>query len=98
MPSSLSKLFENIPYHDDDSSSHKILNVCYDLIAKLHTLTPGGCIPKVQFWTEQIKKVCMVRYGSLGHDLESVRTVMKHSKIVLRHVNGLQQSQYHDFI
>ena len=40
----------------------------------------------------------MIRYGNLGNDLESVRSVMQHSKTVLRNLNGLQHSKYHDFI
>ena len=43
---------------------------------------------QVRFWTEQLKQAHMVRYGSLGENLESVRDVMKHSRVVLRNRDG----------
>jgi hypothetical protein len=81
----------------------KILHLCYDLIGRLHTASAVGAdpskesLPKLRFWTEQLKRVCMIRYGSLGNRLESVRAVMHHSRLVLRNQQGLDQAKY-DFI
>lgn len=80
------------------STEHiSILHLCYELSSFLHTYaaqqhcdstTTSKTMSQVRFWTEQLKKAHMVRYGSLGEDLESVREVMKHSKMVLRNKCG----------
>jgi hypothetical protein len=36
----------------------------------------------------------MVRYGSLGQDLESLRNVMAHTRTVLRHRDGIERAPY----
>lgn len=36
----------------------------------------------------------MIRYGALGQQLEAVRTVMQHTRLVLRQQNGLDHAQY----
>ena len=46
------------------------------------------CTKRVHFWTDQLKRVHMIRYGKLGEDIENVRNVMKHTKLVLRNRNG----------
>jgi hypothetical protein len=46
------------------------------------------CTKRVQFWTDQLKRVHMIRYGKLGEDIENVRNVMKHTKLVLRNRDG----------
>lgn len=79
------------------STEHlSVLHLCYDLSAVLLTRLMRGDNPdataraKVQlgFWTEQLKRAHMIRYGSLGEELEHVRGVMKHSKLILRDPRG----------
>jgi len=80
------------------STEHlSIIHLCYDLSSILHTRAMKGSSPgaataktmtKVRFWTEQLKKAIMTRYGELGEDIENVRKLMKHSKMVLRNLKG----------
>lgn len=78
------------------STEHlSILHLCYELSALLHMHAtrqdPDATIrtmTQVRFWTEQLKTAHMIRYGSLGKNLESVREAMKHSKLVLRNKDG----------
>ena len=77
------------------STEHlSILHLCYDLASLLHTRALSNSdntvntMSQVRFWTEQLKKAHMIRYGSLGEKLENVRFVMKHSKAVLRNRDG----------
>jgi hypothetical protein len=46
------------------------------------------CTKRVHFWTDQLKRVHMIRYGKLGENIEHVRNVMKHTKLVLRNRDG----------
>jgi len=80
-----------------NSTEHlSILHLCYDLSSLLHNRAIKGSSPdatartmsQVRFWTEQLKRAHMTRYGELGEDLENVRKVMKHSKLVLRNLEG----------
>lgn len=79
------------------STEHlSILHLCYDLSSQLRTIAMRGNEPnviaratsQVHFWTDQLKKAHMIRYGKLGEDLENVRDAMKHSKLVLRNLDG----------
>ncbi|KAL7529502.1 hypothetical protein ACHAXR_003000 [Thalassiosira sp. AJA248-18] len=78
------------------STEHlSILHLCLDLSNMLYAHTAKGSNPdaasamsQVRFWTEQLKKAHMVRYGELGEDLNVVREAMKHSKLVLRKREG----------
>ena len=79
------------------STEHlSILHLCYDLSSQLRTIAMRGSEPnvaaratsQVHFWTDQLKKAHMIRYGELGEDLENVRDAMKHSKSVLRNLDG----------
>ena len=77
-----------------------ILHLCYELVSLLHsqsTSDPTSTIAKVQFWTEQLKRAHLVRYGPLGNQIQHVRTVMKHTQTILRNKNGLEMALY-DFI
>lgn len=69
-----------------------ILHMCYDLAGVLHSHAlqhkSEGAMTQVRFWTDQLKKAVMIRYGNLGEDLEKVRALMKHSKLVLRKKDG----------
>jgi SET domain len=76
-----------------------VMHLCYELVAILHSRSsdPGKTISKVKFWTEQLKRAHMIRYGCLGHDVDKVRAIMKHTQVVLRNQNGLDSVPY-DFI
>jgi SET domain len=76
-----------------------VIHLCYELVAVLHSRSPDPdkTISKVKFWTEQLKRAHMVRYGCLGHDVDKVRAIMKHTQIVLRNKNGVEIVPY-DFI
>ena len=66
------------------STEHiSILHLCYDLVSN----------PKqVRFWTDQLKRAHMIRYGKMGHQVEAMRACMVHTKLVLRNLNGLTKS------
>ena len=100
--SSLLKLASQLHFSfvscNNASTEHiSILHLCYELASLLHTramsyhpdsATQQQTMSQVRFWTEQLKQAHMVRYGSLGENLESVRDVMKHSRVVLRNRDG----------
>lgn len=70
-----------------------ILHLCYELVSITHmNAKDGGERTKttnlIRFWTEQLKRAHMVRYGELGHNLELVRKAMKHTQLVLRSDGG----------
>lgn len=74
-----------------------ILHMAYELACTIHSESvddTAKTMPNVRFWTEQLKRAHMVRYGSLGHSLEHVRLVMKHTRLVVRNVNGLSLAQW----
>jgi hypothetical protein len=80
------------------STEHlSILHLGYELIGKLHS-KPGNdqskTLPKLRFWTEQLKQACMTRYGSMGHDVDGVRRMMQHTRLVLRTPEGMQRAAY----
>ncbi|KAL9185168.1 hypothetical protein ACHAXT_002945 [Thalassiosira profunda] len=58
---------------------------------------PTKTLNGVRFWTEQLKKAHMTRYGELGEDVSKVRELMKHSKLVLRNRDGFYLAR-HKFI
>ncbi|CAB9528449.1 Protein msta, isoform [Seminavis robusta] len=76
-----------------------IMHLCYELVAIMHSRSPdpSKTLPKVQFWTEQLKRAHLIRYGSLGSNVDRIRAVMKHTQVVLRNHNGLDKVPY-DFI
>lgn len=84
--------FSLVASHNASTEHLSILHLCYELASVLHASDANKT--KVRFWTEQLKRAHMVRYGSLGNDLESVRKVMKHSRGVLRQRDGLLQASY----
>jgi hypothetical protein len=79
-----------------------ILHMSYELAVLLHShalkINPEGAMTQVRFWTEQLKKTVMTRYGSLGENLETVREIMKHSKLVLRKQDGWYSVNENKFI
>eukprot|EP00956_Cyclotella_meneghiniana_P028069 scaffold64495_cov38-Cyclotella_meneghiniana.AAC.1 len=84
------------------STEHiSILHLCYELASLLHTRSLSysnnsnnnnnsskNTMVQIKFWTEQLKQAHMIRYGALGENLECVRKVMKHTRVVLRNRNG----------
>ena len=82
------------------STEHiSVLHLCYELVAVMHSRAAdqSKTLPKVKFWTEQLKRAHMTRYGNLGANVEKIRGVMKHTQLVLRNQNGLAAAQF-DFI
>ena len=72
------------------STEHlSLLHLCYDLASSIKENAPSS---NAQFWAKQLKQVHMIRYGVLGNDLENVRTVMVHTKKVLRQRDGFLKS------
>jgi len=70
----------------------QIIHLCYELVATLHTREP---IPaKLSFWTEQVKRVHMIRFGKMGLNVEAIRTVMLHTRHVLRNLDGYETAEY----
>lgn len=73
----------------------QILHWCYETASQRHvaataaaassssistTTTTTTTLSQVQYWTEQLKQVHMIRYGSLGYSLEKVRRIMKETR------------------
>jgi hypothetical protein len=83
--------------HNASTEHLSILHLCYELIASVHTaaVDKTKTLPKLQFWTEQMKRAHMIRYGSLGNNLDSVRKVMHHTRTVLRNRDGMESVKYH---
>jgi hypothetical protein len=79
-----------------------ILHMAYELAATItRSSTSGGgnvktksMVGSIQFWTEQLKRAHMIRYGALGQSLENTREVMKHTRVVVRNIDGLLQAQW----
>ena len=70
-----------------------ILHLCYELVSITHMNARDGgertkTTNQIRFWTEQLKRAHMVRYGELGQNLELVRKAMKHTQLVLRSDDG----------
>jgi hypothetical protein len=73
------------------------LHLCYDLASIIHTeaLSSGivqhyeKTIAVVRFWTDQLKRAIMTRYGPVGNDVNTVRKLLHHSKQVVRHKKGI---------
>ena len=82
--------------HNASTEHLSVLHLCYELASRLHmdATDQSKTLGKVRFWTDQLKKAHMIRYGSLGHDLESVRRAMQHSRSVLRQRKGWESAEY----
>lgn len=83
--------------HNASTEHLSILHLCYELVGSVHTTAADQTktLPKLKFWTEQIRRAIMIRYGSLGNDLDSVRKVMQHTRTVLRNRDGMESVKYH---
>jgi hypothetical protein len=51
----------------------------------------------VRFWTDQLKRAILTRYGKVGGNIDIVRQLLQHTKSVMRHANGLDRVE-HKFI
>ena len=73
-----------------------ILHLSYELISIIHSSSEdkNKTMVNVRFWTEQLKRAHMIRYGALGNDLEDIREVMKHTRGVLRNLDGLSNARW----
>lgn len=83
--------------HNASTEHLSLLHLCCELVASMHSHTAVDQTPtqkKLRFWTAQSKRIHMVRYGSLGQDLESLRNVMTHTQTVLRHRDGIERVPY----
>lgn len=79
------------------STEHlSLLHLCYELINVLHQTcdNKSQTITKVRFWTEQLKKAHLVRYGSLGNDIECIRNALVHTRTILRQKEGFLKATY----
>jgi hypothetical protein len=45
----------------------------------------------IRFWTDQLKRAILVRYGSVGNDIHVVRRLLQHTRTVLRNPNGMDR-------
>lgn len=51
-------------------------------------------IAAVRFWTEQLKRAILIRYGPLGNNVNVVRQLLHHTKQVVRNKDGLDLVLY----
>ena len=79
------------------STEHlSLLHLCYELINVIHQTNSDKTktIAKVRFWTEQVKKAHLVRYGSMGNDLSCIRNALVHTRTILRQKDGFLKATY----
>lgn len=87
---------------NNGSTEHlSILHLCYELATALQksiktdpsltTMTTN----KVRFWTDQLKKAHMVRYGFVGDDVECFRKLLVHTRQILRQRDGFLKVSFH---
>lgn len=77
------------------------MHVCYELASRLHVQKSESdndnnnnkeqSMGAVRFWTEQLKRAILIRYGPVGDNIETVRRLLQHTKAVLRHPNGMDR-------
>mmetsp|Transcript_25690 Transcript_25690/g.51119 ORF Transcript_25690/g.51119 Transcript_25690/m.51119 type:complete len:510 (-) Transcript_25690:32-1561(-) len=81
--------------HPGSTEHLAVLHLCYDLVGIEHCKNPTErSQKKVRFWTEQLKKAHIARYGRLGNNLDSIRMAMKHTKGILRDKDGWKKATY----
>ena len=51
-------------------------------------------IAAVRFWTEQLKRAILIRYGPVGNNVNVVRQLLHHTKQVVRNKDGLDLVLY----
>jgi hypothetical protein len=82
--------------HNASTEHISILHLCYELVSTIHQKAEDSSttLPKLRFWTEQVKRAHMIRYGCLGADVESVRACMVHTRTVLRQKDGMSKTHF----
>ena len=72
------------------------MHLCYELASSLHTasIEPDKTIVAVRFWTEQLKRAILIRYGSVGNNVETVRKLLQHTRTILRNKDGMDKVEY----
>lgn len=68
--------------HNAGTEHLSILHFAYDLT-------------KSAYWVEQLKQAHLIRYGSLGNNIENVRRVMQHTRMVSRTQSGMRNAVHH---
>ena len=80
------------------STEHlSVLHLCYELAGTLEGADDDGGGDggrRRKFWAEQLRRAHLVRYGALGGDLSSMREAMRHSRGVLRNLDGLREARW----
>lgn len=79
---------------DNGTTEHiSILHLCYELANEQCRDADGNPnLPK--FYSGQLQKAHLCRYGQLGGRVELLREVMVHSRNVLRRIQGFEQAKY----
>jgi hypothetical protein len=54
----------------------------------------SSTIAAVRFWTEQLKRAILIRYGPVGNNVHVVRQVLHHTKQVVRNKDGMDHVLY----
>ena len=92
--------FAFVSFHNASTEHLSILHLCYELAAAISSTATQDAeekslsTKKIAFWTDQLKMAHQIRYGELGNDIASVREAMKHTRLVLRNRDGLQNARW----
>jgi len=79
---------------NNGSTEHlSVLHLCYELASAVHQGNNSDprlttLSNKVRFWTEQLRKAHIVRYGFMGDDVENTRKLLVHTRQILRQRDG----------
>ena len=73
--------------HNDHSTRNRSL-------AQDQTHNKSTTMAAVRFWTEQLKRAILIRYGPVGNNVNVVRQLLHHTKQVVRHKDGLDNVLY----
>ena len=76
--------------HNGSTEHISIVHLCYDLSRRISTANASSS----QFWMEQLKKVHACRYSKYSiDDVNNLRKLLQHTKLVLRTLDGWHQSK-----
>ena len=81
--------------HNASTEHLSLLHLCYELSAtKFTSPHDNNGRDAIRFWTEELKEAHMCRYSKhvVGRDLATLRTVLKHTRTVLRTQDGWKNS------
>ena len=79
---------------DHGNTEHlSILHLCYEL-ANQQCRDEGGSPNLPKFYSNQLTRAHLCRYGQLGEKVQLLREVMVHSRGVLRRIQGFEQAKY----